>query len=462
MTRILVSLYIPILLGVSIVSNPKICMAQEVLPQVDISGNLKLDKRFLITDSVKIADYPYHELNLKLKSNPSQNLYLYSSIKLRLWDQNLASSLADLTALSSNNPYELSLWEAYADLYSFIFDKLDLRIGKQRIAWGTADKLNPTDNLNPDDFSDPLNFGEKIPTEGVNATYYISDEYNLGAIWLPSLKSILLPRGEFPLFDDASTLPLPQGTNLTESADHLTFPNRKVENSMYATKFSGVIVEFDFSLSYFRGYDDVPIVNRLVVTPVDTLGNVRLDTYLGFPEIQVVGFDCAGELYSIGLWGEVAVFLPEEVKMIMEMPNPVDPLNPIIQDTIILPEEPYVKFTLGGDYTFKNGIYINAQWMHGFFTERGRDNLEDYVMVGIEKKFKNDEINLALAGGLEIKDIKDLKENYGTVIIPEVSYAPTDNVELSLGAFFLGGKTGTLFYTWKEQDQIYVKTEVSF
>ncbi len=441
----------------SIISSPKICMGE-----IDISGNLKLDKRFLVADSVRIADYPYHELNLKLQSSPSKNLFLYAGMKFRLWDQNLASSSADLAEISFNNPYELSLWEAYADLYGFIVDELDLRIGKQRIAWGTADKLNPTDNLNPDDFSDPLNFGEKIPTEAVNAIYNLSDEYNLSAIWLPSLKPILLPRGEFPLLGSTDALPLPTGTNLAESVEHLTFPDRKPENSMYATKLSGKIEEYDFSLSYFWGYDDVPIANKLAVTPVDTLGNVKLDTYLGFPKFRAIGFDCAGELCSIGLWGEVAMFLPEEVKMEIKMPNPADPLNPIIQDTTILSDEPYMKFTLGGDYTLKTGVYINAQWMHGFFAERGKDNLEDYVMAGIEQKFKNDEIKIAVSGGLEIKDIEDIEKNYGTVIIPELSYVPTDNVKLLVGAFLLDGKLGTLFGEWKEQDQLYFKTEVNF
>ncbi len=274
-------------------------------------------------------------------------------------------------------------------------------------------------------------------------------------MWLPSLKPILLPRGEFPILGDANALPLPPGTNLVESMEHLTFPDRKPENSMYAIKLSGKVEEYDFSLSYFWGYDDVPIANKLVVTPVDTLGNVKLDTYLGFPEIRAAGFDCAGELFSIGLWGEAAVFLPEEAKMRIEMPIGV-------QDTTILSDESYVKFTVGGDYTSETGIYINAQWMHGFFTERGKDNLEDYIMAGIEQKFKNDEIKVGVAGGLEIKDIEEIEENYGTVIIPEVSYTPTDNVKLLLGAFFLDGKLGTLFGGWKEQDQLYFKTEVSF
>jgi len=39
---------------------------------------------------------------------------------------------------------------------------LDIRIGRQRIAWGTADKLNPTDNLNPDDLEDIFDFGKHL------------------------------------------------------------------------------------------------------------------------------------------------------------------------------------------------------------------------------------------------------------------------------------------------------------
>jgi hypothetical protein len=452
-----------VLLGAGIVSTPDLCMAE-----VDISGDLKLDKRFIVSDSTRIADYPYHELNLELKSSPSKNLSFHTNLKFRLWDQNLAGSSADLTRISACNPYELSLWEAYADLYSFIFDGLDLRIGRQRTAWGTADKLNPTDNLNPDDFSDPLDFGEKAPAEAVNATYNLN-EYNVSVVWLPSLKPILLPRGEFPLLGNADAPPLPPGANIAESTEHLLFPDRNIGNSMRAAKLSGSVMGYDFSLSHFIGYDDVPIPKKLIVTPVDTLGNVMLDTYMGFPELQAVGFDCAGELLSVGIWGETAVFLPEEVKMNIEMPNPLDPLHPIIQDTTILTDEPYVKFTIGGDYTFKTGIYINVQWMHGFFTERGKDNLEDYLMAGIEKKLMNDEIKVGVSGGVEIKDIEDIaedvesaKENCGTAIVPEVSYMPTDNVKLLVGAFLLDGKPGTLFGGWKDQDQIYVKTEVCF
>ena len=107
--------------------------------------------------------------------------------------------------------------------------------------------------------------------------------------------------------------------------------------------------------------------------------------------------------------------------------------------------------------------------LEGYVIEGTKDNLEDYVMAGIEKKFMNDEIKVGVSGGVEIKDIEDItenvedmKENCGTAIVPEASYMPTDNIKLVVGAFLLDGKPGTLFGGWKDQDQIYVKTEVCF
>ena len=54
-------------------------------------------------------------------------------------------------------------------------------------------------------------------------------------------------------------------------------------------------------------------------------------------------------------------------------------------------KEPYAKYVLGMDYTFETGLYIQAQYLHGFTTERGANELHDYLIGVIEKKFLNDE-----------------------------------------------------------------------
>jgi TPR repeat protein len=37
------------------------------------------------------------------------------------------------------------------------------------------------------------------------------------------------------------------------------------------------------------------------------------------------------------------------------------------------------------DYTFRSGTYLNAQFMHGFFHERGKGNLNDYLIIAAER-----------------------------------------------------------------------------
>ncbi len=89
-------------------------------------------------------------------------------------------------------------------------------------------------------------------------------------------------------------------------------------------------------------------------------------------------------------------------------------------------------------------------------------NRNDHIITNIEKDFLNDELTLSLTTGLEVKDIDDFEDSYGTFLVPEVSYRPLDNIELSLGAFLLGGKEETLFGKFKDSDQIYFKAKVDF
>jgi hypothetical protein len=388
---------------------------------LDLRGFVEMDKRFLMSDGVSKGD-TYGKLRLEARSDWTSSLFSLVSSDLRFYDfpKRISSSSAD--KIESDYHLDLLLWEAYMEANQFIWDGLDLKLGKQRIAWGTADQFNPTDNLNRNDFTDLFDFGAKVPTFALRADYYLAD-YSLTGLWLPYF--------EPALFSTGGTLSF-----FGKKPDEVDLPSRNMGNGMYAIKLQGIAFNWDFSFSYFYGYDNIPIEFR------DSGSLV-----VGFPRMRAVGFDFAGETHSVGVWGEAALFFPQEVKS---------------GTTLKLSDEPFFKYTLGADYTFKSGIYLETQYVHGFFTERGRENLHDYLIVGTEKRFLNDELTLSLNCVLEGKDIGNLKENYGIVILPEVIYRPFSNLEFSLGAYVLNGKKGTLVGGWRDLDQAYVKIKIDF
>ena len=387
----------------------------------EFNGFAEIEKRMMISDGVSNGD-TFGKLRLEAKYDVRDDIFSLISTEVRYYDFPLLEDLPFVDAIESNYPVDVLLWEAYVEISSFLLDELDLKVGKQRIAWGTADKFNPTDNLNPNDLTDFLDFEAKVPSLALKAGYYLGD-YTITGVWVPIFEPALFPSGGTQAF-------------LGQMPDRVEVPARTPENGMFAIKLSGTAFNLDYSLSYFNGFDDIPV-------EFDNSEGLEM----GFPEMQVVGFDFAGEFRSVGFWGEVALFFPEEIKSGQD---------------VILSNEPYLKYTFGIDYTFENNIYLEAQYVHGFFTERGRGNLSNFLLVSIERKFLNDDLTLSLSGGPGAKDLDEIKDSYGTSLIPEISYRPYDNLELTMGIYLFEGKSGTLFGNLKDQDQLYFEIRRSF
>jgi len=390
---------------------------------LDFSGFAEIDKRPNISDGVSNGD-TYGKLRVEGKYGISADLFSLVSIEGRYYDFPMLEDLPSVGRIESDYHVDLLLWEAYVEFDQFIWENLDVKLGKQRIAWGTADKFNPTDNLNPNDLTDFLDFEAKMPTWGLKASYYLED-YTITGAWLPLFDPALLPRG--------GTASL-----LGQTPSSVDIPARTLENGMFALKLSGAAYNLDYSLSYFRGFDDIPIPVRIDSTD---------GTVMGYPEIQALGFDFAGEYRSVGFWGEMALFYPEEIKT---------------GSTIFLSDDPYLKYTLGADYTFTNGIYLEIQYVHGLFTERGKGSLSDFLIGNIERKFLNDDLTLSVGGGLEVADTDNPDDRYGTALIPEISYRPVDNLEFTMQVYLFGGKDVTLFGSLKDSDQVSLSAELRF
>ncbi|HAX61822.1 MAG TPA: hypothetical protein DCX95_04585, partial [Elusimicrobia bacterium] len=315
--------------------------------EVKWNGYLQTDNRIRLKDDNDFSRQEYR-LDLKTEVKPSEKAHFYSEIWLRSLGFPTVQNSADLVNKDKVAPLNLDFKEAYVDLYGFILDNLDLRVGKQRIAWGTADKLNPTDNLNPDDLEDIWDFGRHLGSDGLKASYYPGD-YAFTFVFIPIFTPAVLPGGDWASALSPS-MELPAGLTLGNLTDKIIMPkNNLKESSIAGVKISKNLFGYDFSLSYVYGRDDLPLARKATFTPTPG-GEVDIESELIYPRMHVTGIDAAGSISNVGVWAEAAVFFPEKVKMTADL----SALGMGTQESIALNEDSYVKYVVGADYTFKN------------------------------------------------------------------------------------------------------------
>ncbi|MEO0206913.1 MAG: hypothetical protein ABIL22_09610, partial [candidate division WOR-3 bacterium] len=133
---------------------------------LDWSGYFSTDHRILIKEDCPLS-FEEYRLNLNPQQNLNDNIKFYGEVWLRSFGLPKIESLDDLFSKNKITPFEIDIREAYIDILKFPLENIDLRIGRQRIAWGTADKINPTDNLNPLDLEDIWDFGRHLGSNGI-------------------------------------------------------------------------------------------------------------------------------------------------------------------------------------------------------------------------------------------------------------------------------------------------------
>jgi len=443
-------------LTLAALAPPHAVLAQT--PQV--GGFLSLDRRFRVgDDSVVVADF-YNRLRPELSVAPSDGVYLFASLDIRAYDFPATRSAADLEDPVRHFPTEITLWEGYVQLWDFLVDGLDVRVGRQRIQWGTADKLNPTDVINAYDFSDLVNFTDRVPTWAARAEYYVGGS-TVTAVWSPTTHPPLMPRGGgAALFFGGATASL--GEPLSSLDIRVEAPSSRLSESLGAIKVAGTVAGVDWSVSYTSGNDGIPFTRRV---DLRTAGDgTDADGYdgvvtLGFTRVRTFGADFATEVAGVGVWGEAALVFPRAEERVLTTTVGSTTTE---QRQAALDGRAFARSTVGRDYTFPGGWYANAQWAHGLFFEQGADALHDYFVGRVERSFRHDEVKVALGGAGEVATWSGASDNVGYGVFPELTYAPSDNVEVLVGAFLVGGRGASVFGAWDATDQIYTRFKVSF
>ena len=425
---------------------------------IRIGGQVRTDDR-VSAESTPQMNYQEYRLDLTTEARPSDKARFFADAWVRSSgvSSNVSSS-ADLFNMGSGSPLNLVLREAYFEINGFIFDNVDVKIGRQRIAWGTADKLNPTDNVNPYDLEDIWDFGRHLGSDGVQLSVYAGDIQFTGVV-IPVFTPAVLPAGDWAAALMPASMQMPPGFTAAATNADISLPSVSLAQSLTAgIKVKGSILGYDVSLSYLYARDSLPLVDNVVVTPVSA-SSVSVSTNLLYPREHIFGADLAGSLLSVGVWAEAALYLPEKVMLTTDTTL----LGGGLQESVALDSSPYVKFVLGGDYTFTGNVYLNVQYVHGFFQERGWDNLEDYFVFGLDWKLFDDKLKISPLGVVvEIKDWGDIPNNYAILAAPSISIFPIDNAELIMGVHLIQGAANTTFRKLTHNNEVFLQARYSF
>ncbi|MGQ9618343.1 MAG: DUF1302 family protein [Candidatus Aminicenantia bacterium] len=427
--------------------------AQEDEKGLKWSGYLQVDHRMFTKD----GEFSFKEYRLDLQSEykASENTKFFSEIWVRSLGFSSVSSSVDLFIKENISPVKFEIREAYFDIYGFLTKNLDIRIGRQRIAWGTADRINPTDNINPDDLEDIWDLGRHLGSDGIKATYYLKG-LTIQGIFIPNFIPSVppLPGWSSALIEPFTLPDFAKDFKLRNVHDRIVLPENNLKENMIAgLKLSTNIGGYDLSISYLYGRDDLPILKYARIESISPTGEIDVVANLIYPRIKVIGSDFSGSLGEVGIWGEAGLFFPEEVKLKTSY------LGLYSFESTALSDNPYLKYALGFDYTFRNGIYINTQYIHGFIHERGKENLEDYITIQVEWKLFHDKLKLIpVSGAVEIKDGK----NFSYIYYPSIEYRPFENAMILIGARLINSKGTSNFGKLKDMDEIWVKAKYSF
>ncbi len=328
-----------------------------------------------------------------------------------------------------------ALREAYIDV---AIGPVDLRLGRQIIVWGRADRINPTDNLSPRDFTllVPDDDDQRLGTAAIKATYHVGS-LALSALWLPEFR--------------------PHTTPIRRPAPPVTIRERTPDSTLgqWAIRVEQTGKAVDWSVSCFDGFDLSPDGGLDRVTPSS------VEVLLRHHRIRVIGADAAATVGRYGLRAKAAYTFTEDARG--DRPDV---------------KNPFFFLVLGGDRTFIEYLNINVQYftrvISGYrspfdiedalrrtvaiqqaVVANQLDRVQHGVSLRISDKWLHETLEAELASALSLTRL-----DYA--LRPKVTYALTDRWKAILGADVFRGDRRSFFGNLRDNTTAYAELRWSF
>ena len=306
----------------------------------------------------------------------------------------------------------------------------DYRVGKQIIAWGRADRFNPTDNLTPRDATllagdiDEDRFGS-LAAKG---TWNFDAHTSVTAVWIPQFRPNVVP------------LPLRRGIAFQE--------NIPDSARQWALKLDQSGKAIDWSVSWFDGFD---LSADISPGPMTAAGQV---VKLDHRRIHVLGADAATTRGSFRFAAEAAYVRTEDP----------DGINPGIKNPFV-----YGVFGVERDYPDNFTVIVQAfarEVMHysdpEAITNPGvraiavqqaivnsqYDRRQQGMSVRIDKKWFNETLEAELAAIA-------LLNRDGYFVRPRIIYLWSDSIKLIAGYEYFVGSDKTTYGLLEKNRTLY-------
>ena len=415
-------------------------------------------------------------LRLEAEARPADGLRVYAEAKAEEGLPAKAPAMvAGLPSITLESP-SIRVVEAWASLQDAPIRGTELRVGRQRIAWGPADQIGIVDAFDAPDFSDLASFGEKLASDAVRFRYF-GRRFGLDLAWTPFWRAAPLPAtmpaAFVPAAGDYSALTA-IGVSVTPAAPTLATPkNNAVDSSTVGLRGTFEPEGWTIGASYVYGRSPIPALSGVVATwtampnPPTTMGALSVAASLEYPRRHQASLDVAGELLGLGVWAEAACVIND--RDYVEDLSALAILDPSKKRTTSS-DDPYWRWLAGCDYTFANDIYLNFQYLRGMAWETLPDAQNDYAVLALKWELAGGKLLLGpLAAVLEVDALDDIisgdrefSDSYGLAFSPSVSYKPYDGVELTAGLAWMLGSDSSTLGAMADQSKAYLKTKISF
>jgi len=398
--------------------------------------------------------------------------------------------------------------EAYFDIH---LPSVDLRLGKQKVAWGKLDRTQPNDLINTMSYSDPLMVDEterKIGVPALQASYdlpaaaLLPAESRLTAVWVPQYVPYRFPlagcdvqgtatecnieRWFPPAAVPPSTITVPANIGglgtpaftvpIGFRVHNAPSPAWRFENNEIALRYGALVHDIDAALYYFHGFDPQPAFD-LTATAFGNPAHIKdlsAVTTLSpeFRHIDAGGGDFAYAFDRFTVRGEGAfvsgrpfardlstlVSNPQSLagpiaNALRELASGAGSANVALPPSFVVHDA--IEWGLGGDYVYEGYVLLlqlnQTDVLHNNIDLLIND-VETRVLANLRKDFLADTLQAQLVA------IQAIESDY-TILRPRLRYRFTDALTGEIGYLFIAGRPHSVGGQFDRNDEGWVRME---